>query len=896
MVKLKIVLQVLQKKGYESNSIIGIYQFGSRIYNCFEPNSDWDFFVVFDFNHNLPVKDILSFGLINIHIEDYYTFKNNLTNHDPITLTTKWIPSKNIFLERNEYDLNFKINFPLIYEKFTQEKEICINKSRRYFITDKRISLKNIVHSLRYLCFAIQIFKVGKIENYEVANDYYKKIFNLKLNSWEEYLSEFKETFESLETQLKDLFDELTITRKKYQREFEGSPLTTLEFLKTHPVLDLEKYFSIDVLKKDFGYILQRKKEYDRHCIINRECNPLILDDSCENVLGIGLFNCPLIYDMNVDDWMNEKLFFFELIRNDPIYVVFLNPKTNLFHAYPEKGHLYATGKDLAKKISFYEHKIHFDKPICYIFNYNHFWSDLISVVDLITFKNLDISQFNEKYGTNEEICETRLYMKDIFLEKRNYVDSYHFCVKPSGSQVLIESPVFYFASKIRQNEMNLEEGILNIFKFNNYTKISKNIYDCIFKELGATSLQIYTKIEKKYEKMIHNISTRTDPFYNEICELENISHFFYHSDVAVLLKFLNHKFEHEEIPICWMEIKMIENLPFDCIELIFEYLDFESMRMLTCDLTSKHFRNYQSNENIAKKFIQSSDPFDFQVFNDLLPYFKTPQFQIISRMHPFKESLHSFSLNLYENLYLFSGRKLNPFENSLFEKTNPKPKNIVSYEKFIKKLNSKFMFDEWKDFLNWNRFYITGGSILNCLLEESFEDEKQEQDIDIFSISDRFVFDTFFNEFYVKIQSIYATVEIERTNDYQEQVITVNVWKNFTKLTFQFVNLNIGASFESYLSRLDIDCCQVAFNTKNVICTHSFVQSLNTGTMMNYKLKPTENYLTTLNRIRKYEKRGFELLKPKGYSLDKCKILDLGSFEPNNDELGLLEKVRNLL
>jgi hypothetical protein len=65
---------------------------------------------------------------------------------------------------------------------------------------------------------------------------------------------------------------------------------------------------------------------------------------------------------------------------------------------------------------------------------------------------------------------------------------------------------------------------------------------------------------------------------------------------------------------------------------------------------------------------------------------------------------------------------------------------------------------------------------------------------------------------------------------------------------------------------------------------------------MMNYKLKPKEVYLTTLNRISKYEKRGFKFLRPKGYSLEKCKILDSGSFEPNEDELEMLKKVRNLI
>eukprot|EP01084_Bolivina_argentea_P303284 523582_1 len=53
----------------------------------------------------------------------------------------------------------------------------------------------------------------------------------------------------------------------------------------------------------------------------------------------------------------------------------------------------------------------------------------------------------------------------------------------------------------------------------------------------------------------------------------------------------------------------------------------------------------------------------------------------------------------------------------------------------------------------------------------------------------------------------------------------------------FQFIWT--GANYEpwSILHIFDLDCSQIGFNGKDILCTYAFLQSINTNTMINYKL-----------------------------------------------------------
>ena len=142
--------------------------------------------------------------------------------------------------------------------------------------------------------------------------------------------------------------------------------------------------------------------------------------------------------------------------------------------------------------------------------------------------------------------------------------------------------------------------------------------------------------------------------------------------------------------------------------------------------------------------------------------------------------------------------------------------------------------------------------------------------------------------------------------DDYVDRVRTLRVNIDSKLLTFQFILYNDrNEDFDQFYQILDQDCCQIGFNSEKVFCSYSFIQSLNTGSMMNYHLM-RESFISeqTDKRIEKYSSRGFELLYPKSFDFKNRKIVETefvseiyGSpFEENNDSLEIFSKGEKLI
>ena len=174
------------------------------------------------------------------------------------------------------------------------------------------------------------------------------------------------------------------------------------------------------------------------------------------------------------------------------------------------------------------------------------------------------------------------------------------------------------------------------------------------------------------------------------------------------------------------------------------------------------------------------------------------------------------------------------------------------------------FCFSKWKNSINRKKFQIVGGSILRCLLKDSFD--SINQDIDIFFYGEYSSFDTYYYQFFSEM-SDYSPKE-EFHDDYEDRIREMTLTFGDISVKFQFVLYNSRQNRNHFYQILDQDCCQIGFNGEKVLDSYSFIQSLNTGTMINYHLYP-KNYLQeeTLERIEKYQKRGFVLMTPKSWN-----------------------------
>jgi hypothetical protein len=376
---------------------------------------------------------------------------------------------------------------------------------------------------------------------------------------------------------------------------------------------------------------------------------------------------------------------------------------------------------------------------------------------------------------------------------------------------------------------------------------------------------------------------------------------FFIKIDIESLKNLISHKRVRTKIDKIWKDIEMIQSIPREILQNIFLYLDSNTLKKISY-ATSKQLNWIQSDETMIKEILKKNqDIFTPEIFDLCTPFKGTSEFQLMSRILPYKREIISDPFNLYENLYLLSPRELNSLEEKLFtlqKNEAPKPKSIVSYDQFIENFQTEFLFDKWKNFLDWDYFQIIGGSLLKCLLKYSFISNKQ--DVDIF-ISDGNLYN--FDEKLEIFSSEMRKYKYKETftGTYQDRVRSITVDFGEKEITFQFIIYE-----DLHYQILDQDCCQIGFNGKNVLVTHSFIQSLNTGTMMNYHLKSEDELSFQADfRIQKYISRGFNFLCPNQFEFQNRTIgeefeegYDSGDddFEENTDEMFILESVNSLL
>lgn len=188
-------------------------------------------------------------------------------------------------------------------------------------------------------------------------------------------------------------------------------------------------------------------------------------------------------------------------------------------------------------------------------------------------------------------------------------------------------------------------------------------------------------------------------------------------------------------------------------------------------------FRDCYETENLneianlfyySKIYCRSSNAiYSISCFNNVRCFYNSDLFQLYSRLIPYNIIYisNNFPLvDLYDEYYLLnSKRNLNKEELKMFKIFENKRENIekteenktkiekkkininedktqeriiVTFNEFLDNLNNLFFYNEWKDEFDWEDFNLFGGSVLKCLLKETFESDGK-QDLDFFYIGD---------------------------------------------------------------------------------------------------------------------------------------------------------------
>lgn len=180
--------EIIKASGIHSSRIFNVYIFGSRIYETYSENSDWDVIIV----ANNSVESVeIDDGFINIHIYTPDRFKKDLDWHRINNLECIYAPKWAILKEEIDYRSSFKISLPKIRHSISHiSSNSWVKAKKKIEQGDNRIGLKSLYHSIRIPIFATQLLDSGYIDFVSTIN-LWDDVLKVGAD-WEQLFKEFK--------------------------------------------------------------------------------------------------------------------------------------------------------------------------------------------------------------------------------------------------------------------------------------------------------------------------------------------------------------------------------------------------------------------------------------------------------------------------------------------------------------------------------------------------------------------------------------------------------------------------------------------------------------------------------------------------------------------------------
>lgn len=165
--------QVLRGLELNPSRVLSMHMWGSRVYGCADPTSDFDFICVVDVPSDLLVYDIVcdSAGLLNALLIDEPSFRAEIHQHRIYMLALAHNPPECTFLCK--VDMDFRIRKDQLRVAVLHEASITWNKGKRQYVTKgERKGKKRLVAAIRYLMLGTQLAHQAKISDWRCANEF----------------------------------------------------------------------------------------------------------------------------------------------------------------------------------------------------------------------------------------------------------------------------------------------------------------------------------------------------------------------------------------------------------------------------------------------------------------------------------------------------------------------------------------------------------------------------------------------------------------------------------------------------------------------------------------------------------------------------------------------------
>jgi len=179
------ILNILKTElGIHHSKVINIYLFGSRCYNNFNEDSDYDITIVLDTDSSDTEYTFFDY---NFHLVTSTSFENKLQYNDPRIIECLLYNPK--ILENKKYTLS------ITPKKFRHSvshtsSNSWVKAKKKIEQNDIYIGQKSLYHSLRIPMFATQIMEHNDIIDWECANSYWYIIKSI--DNWDTLSDTFK--------------------------------------------------------------------------------------------------------------------------------------------------------------------------------------------------------------------------------------------------------------------------------------------------------------------------------------------------------------------------------------------------------------------------------------------------------------------------------------------------------------------------------------------------------------------------------------------------------------------------------------------------------------------------------------------------------------------------------
>lgn len=184
--------------------ILNMYQYGSQVYGCTNPKSDYDLMVIVE--GNFPEKHIV-IEEVEITIYGEEQFQKMINEHEISALECLFLSEE--FIVKATKQFNFILNLSKLRESLSCKSSNSWVKAKKKFSIEKDfnpyIARKSLFHSFRILHFGVQIAMHGKIINYQEVNLLLYEILDNPSEKWEDYKVKYQLSYNNIRSKFREV-------------------------------------------------------------------------------------------------------------------------------------------------------------------------------------------------------------------------------------------------------------------------------------------------------------------------------------------------------------------------------------------------------------------------------------------------------------------------------------------------------------------------------------------------------------------------------------------------------------------------------------------------------------------------------------------------------------------